>query len=239
MDTFAATPTPFASSDGSALARLNLSAMLSFDPPYLLDKLLGLGVAQTRDEARELFREVIKYFVLCELSPERELPMISRRIDETWHQFALFTRQYEQFCVQFFGGYVHHAPNEIKPYLTDTIAREAMELDEFQARYEALFGPISAAWFDENALHPSTRLAWESWVDKLRVEVNAGRAELILDRDEPLVLCRASARADKAYELIATQSVFLVRELPGLRTDGERIALCRPLVQLHVLHVAP
>ncbi len=31
-------------------------------------------------------------------------------IDEMWHNFILFTRPYSQFCEQFFGFYMHHAP---------------------------------------------------------------------------------------------------------------------------------
>jgi hypothetical protein len=238
MDTIAIANVDAGRTQRSGRVRANISAMLSFEAPYLLDKLMRLGVVESRQDAQALFHEVIKYIVLCELHPERELPMISRRVDEVWHQFALFTKQYHQFCAQFIGGFFHHAPNEIKPYVSGS-DRRTMPREEFEARYAEHFGPISPAWFDENALNAQTRLARESWVERLCARASANRAELVLDRQEPLVLCCASTRALAAYEFIATHPVFLLRELPGLKSDEERSALCRPLVQLQVLCVAP
>lgn len=31
-------------------------------------------------------------------------------IDEMWHNFVLFTKEYAQFCDEFLGGYIHHLP---------------------------------------------------------------------------------------------------------------------------------
>ncbi len=34
----------------------------------------------------------------------------SQKIDEAWHRFILFTKDYHEFCNRFFGKYIHHGP---------------------------------------------------------------------------------------------------------------------------------
>jgi len=34
------------------------------------------------------------------------------QIDEMWHTFILFTRDYAAFCEGHFGCFLHHVPNE-------------------------------------------------------------------------------------------------------------------------------
>jgi len=36
--------------------------------------------------------------------------MPSQIADDLWHEFILFTRNYEVFCRQAFGGFLHHTP---------------------------------------------------------------------------------------------------------------------------------
>lgn len=49
-------------------------------------------------------------------------------IDEMWHNFVLFTKEYTQFCKEYFGYYLHHGP-----------ATEAEELEN-RARFQGLQG---------------------------------------------------------------------------------------------------
>lgn len=53
-------------------------------------------------------------------------------LDELWHAFILHTRDYHDFCLQFFGEYVHHdieppgaehaiSPEELADFLSDAI----------------------------------------------------------------------------------------------------------------------
>ena len=44
-----------------------------------------------------------RYLVLANLDQDRSWNMYSLRIDEVWHQFILFTRQYTEFFNRFFG----------------------------------------------------------------------------------------------------------------------------------------
>jgi len=42
-----------------------------------------------------------------------------REIDDMWHTFIIFTKDYTDFCMQSFGCYMHHTPKtteeEFKP----------------------------------------------------------------------------------------------------------------------------
>ncbi|MCA0758579.1 hypothetical protein KP806_26330 [Paenibacillus sp. N4] len=53
--------------------------------------------------------ELKRYFLMCALL--RNVPMYSRQADELWHEMLMFTREYEQFCMQFCGDMIHHAPH--------------------------------------------------------------------------------------------------------------------------------
>lgn len=61
------------------------------------------------DVAKEHEVELKKYLALCTLHPDGGLGM-SRVIDELWHTFIWFTRDYHRFCNQVAGRYLHHGP---------------------------------------------------------------------------------------------------------------------------------
>lgn len=57
-----------------------------------------------------------EYFHLCNISmgesgtKVHQVGMPSKVVDEAWHEFILFTKQYEAFCKQAFGTFLHHTP---------------------------------------------------------------------------------------------------------------------------------
>ncbi|WP_051250358.1 hypothetical protein [Paenibacillus harenae] len=53
--------------------------------------------------------ELKRYFLMCGIL--RGVPMYSRQADALWHEFLMFTREYEQFCTRFCGEMIHHAPH--------------------------------------------------------------------------------------------------------------------------------
>ncbi|GLB60736.1 hypothetical protein [Cytobacillus sp. NCCP-133] len=55
------------------------------------------------------FFELKRYFLLNSLL--KSIPMFSDKVDEIWHEMLMFTREYGQFSQDFFGEYLHHAPN--------------------------------------------------------------------------------------------------------------------------------
>jgi hypothetical protein len=226
--------TPSDLPQGSALLR-NLDEVLAYRVPELERKLLGLGLVEHAERAAELFQEVKKYLVLADSERELTLPMFSARVDETWHQFALFTREYIDFCTRFAGTYLHHQPSASNER---SDARRSATFSDFQRVYERTFGSLPAAWFDELHLLPHTRLRCDRRLGPLRVECDAVRAHLVVDDVKSSVLCSTGRDGLAALRFIAEHPTFLLRELPGLR-DTDRVRLCQPLVQFRILHVAP
>jgi hypothetical protein len=213
--------------------------ILAFATPYLLAKLERLGVCETRLESQALVQETKKYLVLSEMYPQVEIPMFSTRVDEAWHQFALFTKEYARFCARFAGRFIHHGPAEADSLDCERAALPQMTFEEYQTVYETVFGPISDLWFDERHIGPGTRLRAERWAMPFEAYVEQGQVVLARGGADAMVLCRASLVAQGALEFVTRHRIFYVRELPGPLGDADRVALCAPLVLCRVLSVAP
>ena len=84
-------------------------------------------------EAQDLFLETKKWLWIC-AHPEKQRLAITTPlliIDEMWHNFVLFSREYTEYCHDCFGRYIHHAPTT------------QSEKEEYKKQYEA--DPIGAA----------------------------------------------------------------------------------------------
>lgn len=77
----------------------------------------------TEAESRMLFKETMKMLWLMVKHQLESVNGTSSQIPETfnihkpmdpldkmWHEFILFTREYHQFCDEYFGCYLHHVP---------------------------------------------------------------------------------------------------------------------------------
>ena len=66
------------------------------------------------DEAQDLFNETIKYLYVAHIGHAKgqdiSISESTSIIDEMWHTFVLFTKDYCNFCEKYFGRYLHHAP---------------------------------------------------------------------------------------------------------------------------------
>lgn len=61
-------------------------------------------------QARELFYDMLRFLYLCRATNIRPISP-PQLIDEAWHTFIIYTRDYAQFCDCYFGGFIHHRPN--------------------------------------------------------------------------------------------------------------------------------
>lgn len=52
--------------------------------------------------------EFLRFMSLTLLTEEKIVP--SPLVDEFWHQFILYTRDYAEFCEKHFGRFIHHDP---------------------------------------------------------------------------------------------------------------------------------
>jgi len=53
----------------------------------------------------------LRQFFLAYLNTRNEfISMPSQVVDDLWHEFILYTREYQRFCDRAFGGFLHHSP---------------------------------------------------------------------------------------------------------------------------------
>ena len=71
-----------------------------------------------------VFDALREYFHLCRKAGKQLLSMPSQVVDVAWHEFILFTRNYQSFCRSALGRFLHHTPAEAMA--TPTIASEGI-----------------------------------------------------------------------------------------------------------------
>lgn len=122
----------------TANGRALLERVLAYEHSELVARLqrkMGLGP----EEARELFRDNLRYLWLCATLRKRLAP--SESIDECWHNFLLYTRDYAAFCNRFFGRFLHHSPTPTLAPAGDLPTRA-----QTTALAREHFGAISLNW---------------------------------------------------------------------------------------------
>ena len=79
-------------------------------PPGLLNKLQARHKGFTRKESALVAEGLRQFFLAYLASGKRYVAMPSQVVDDLWHEFILYTRAYDEFCQQAFGGFLHHTP---------------------------------------------------------------------------------------------------------------------------------
>jgi hypothetical protein len=111
----------------------------------------------TREEAEELFREMLKWLYLCDQAAEEGFDCAMtedlERVDWMWHAFVLFTRDYAEFCQLHFGRFLHHVP-EVEDEEGGPAPEPAEEAGarlerQFSYVYDVLGEETLRAWHDE------------------------------------------------------------------------------------------
>jgi hypothetical protein len=209
---------------------------LEFEAPFVVEKLVKNHTASTVNEAEQLFTEAKKFIILSQ-SERVAWEMYSALVDEAWHQFILYTKEYTEFCDHYFGRYVAHCPNNSPQAQSDCKeVGKSMTFADFRSRYEAVYGEsLPDVWYDERSIVPTRRVFNEA-VGRLTVSKHNGTAGLIDDARR--VILWVNDLASEALEFITQTGAFYVRELPGYLTDDEKTALIRALVVSRLLRVA-
>jgi hypothetical protein len=70
----------------------------------------------------------------------RGLGMVSPEVDEVWHAFILFTKDYADFCRSVFGEFIHHVPRTSRDALPPVGAMK------FVQAYREVFGDLPEIW---------------------------------------------------------------------------------------------
>lgn len=111
------TPALSAQAPGQAAAKRletpRLEDVLAYKNPEVVARFLDSYPIDPAD-AEDLFTETKRWLWLSMLERGRR-PWLAVTysmfaIDEMWHTFLMFTRDYAEFCFRFFGEYIHHQP---------------------------------------------------------------------------------------------------------------------------------
>lgn len=81
-------------------------------PDRLKKKLLEAYPHLSDAQANLVIKGLREYFHLCNMAGKRMVAMPSQVVDLAWHEFILFTRQYQHFCSKALGRFLHHTPAE-------------------------------------------------------------------------------------------------------------------------------
>ena len=158
-----------------AIAELDL--VMAYQHPDVVARFLkSWNVSEA--EAQEIFDDLKRWLWLSALSiqetPPGERPqplaIINSMIlvDEMWHAFILYTKDYTKFCLDHFGFYIHHGPTTMAQK-AEAQAEAEKDPAAFQAKIEAEFADQFSYIYDR--LGPETLTKWYSeWTDKITQE---------------------------------------------------------------------
>ena len=79
-------------------------------PRGLLDRLEKKHPGMGRKESALVSRGLRQFFIAYLMSGRKYVSMPSQAADDLWHEFILYTRDYQEFCKRAFGGFLHHTP---------------------------------------------------------------------------------------------------------------------------------
>src|SRR5262249_2354038 len=116
----------------------------------------------SRGEAEEGFQETARRLYLCGrgLCEDFAFAMTPEiaKLDEMWHTFLMFTRDYADFCERYFGVFLHHVPNEDEGEVREGGAeavREQLER-QFGLVYDVLGENTLKRWYEEERYAAAT-----------------------------------------------------------------------------------
>lgn len=107
------TPQPLGILNSGPLSEIQIfrsNAIANYDLSIVANRIRNRGLLPNSlvDESILEFRRMM---LICSLGYTGfQVPCLE--VDEVWHAFILFTREYEEFCSTAVGRFVHHAPPE-------------------------------------------------------------------------------------------------------------------------------
>ena len=94
------------------------------------------------EDMQILEKELKRYLVMSEVLEDNKsgTGMYSEDVDNLWHSFILFTKDYAAFCDTCFGKFIHHVPG--------TGLMTVKDFQAFVKNYANVFGEeVHAVWF--------------------------------------------------------------------------------------------
>lgn len=142
------------------MSQPSLEVVMAYENQDVIDRFIKI-YAVDESEAQLIFDDVKRWLWMANEVKQRGInkPVVIDSallvLDEMWHNFILFSREYGEFCHTYFGRFCHHAPNskreierEQKRTADMTIAerkREIMESKRWQ--YEFVYDHLGEETF--------------------------------------------------------------------------------------------
>lgn len=138
-----------------------LSDVLAYKNEDVIDRFMMMYDIE-QEEAERIFNETLKWLWLGNKVNDVFIDDSTLIIDEMWHNFILFTQDYEHFCKQSFGRYIHHQPEKRKQ---QDWYKQSFNIDEHKDKLERLYESV----YDH--LGEETLLTWyEEFSEKYSLE---------------------------------------------------------------------
>lgn len=94
-------------------AAKRLAFIKSFQFPESVKQKVAQTYPHLASDQLDLVMETLRSFFLISYKAKASMvAMPSQVVDVAWHQFILFTRNYDNFCRKGFGRFLHHTPSE-------------------------------------------------------------------------------------------------------------------------------
>jgi len=85
----------------------NEEVFSDYKNPFLVNRLAS-KLTITKEDANLLFEDLKKFLFVSTKTDRAVAP--TGKIDAAWHEFLILSRDYNNFCCQFLGSFVHHRP---------------------------------------------------------------------------------------------------------------------------------
>ena len=106
--------------------RPELNTVITFKNINIINRFSKENPNISIENCQKIFTETLKWLWLCNESYYDNVEKIflfiyddSLIIDKMWHNFILFTKEYQNFCLENFGRFIQHSPNNDEDENTD------------------------------------------------------------------------------------------------------------------------
>ncbi len=88
-------------------------------PPRVMQTVRQTYPQLSQQQVLDVTEGLRDYFHICNQAGKTMVSMPSQAVDVAWHEFILFTRDYDYFCRHGLGRFLHHTPAEAMKSPTD------------------------------------------------------------------------------------------------------------------------
>ena len=101
----------------------------------------------TDEDMNILERELKRYFVFSAFNKTGH-GMYSKDVDNLWHTFILFTKDYAHFCNKYIGNFIDHVPETDTAKTPEALSEVRDDFREFVKNYTEIFKEeVHPIWF--------------------------------------------------------------------------------------------